>query len=181
MGSTSKYLSVTTLAVPEVKTEIIREQRKFIAPVSPHDLIQEHYASSPWRVLCCCIFLNCTSRTQLNAIVNEFFSRWPDASSVWDGKADAIADVIKSLGFKNRRTDRLKKMSIDYIEWCAVKESGNDPGDIRNLHGVGEYAARSFEIFCEGKLGDVAPDDGPLRKYWQWAVDNTSEYEKGWM
>lgn len=39
---------------------------------------------------------------------------------------------------------------------------------IRELHGIGEYAARAYEIFCLGQAGDKMPDDGPAAKYWCW-------------
>ena len=41
--------------------------------------------------------------------------------------------------------------------------------DVRELPGVGEYAARTYEIFCKGDLGDVPPADHSLVKYWNWA------------
>lgn len=158
--------------------------KKFAGPVSPHTLIQEQYSNDPWKVMICCIMLNCTTRTQFDKIVTEFFERWPDASSLHDGDPNEIAECIKSLGFKNRRTKSLRKFSHDYLEWVSISsyagDKGIEPEDVRTLYGVGEYAARAYEIFCLGKLGDTAPEDHSLVKYWQWGVDNTEEYNKGW-
>jgi hypothetical protein len=36
------------------------------------------------------------------------------------------------------------------------------------LPGVGDYAARMWEIFFLGKLGDEPPNDGALKLYWYW-------------
>lgn len=42
--------------------------------------------------------------------------------------------------------------------------------DARELPGIGEYGARAWEIFCEGKLGTEAPKDHALTQYWVWAT-----------
>ena len=40
---------------------------KYVAPLSPHGLIQEHYPGDEYRVLVCCQLLNQTSRKRLEA------------------------------------------------------------------------------------------------------------------
>lgn len=36
------------------------------------------------------------------------------------------------------------------------------------LPGVGDYAARMWEIFFLGRMGDEPPKDGALKLYWYW-------------
>jgi len=39
---------------------------------------------------------------------------------------------------------------------------------VSELPGIGDYAARSWEIFFRNKLGNHAPTDGALVLYWKW-------------
>lgn len=76
-------------------------------------------------------------------------------------KADPeiLANLLKPLGFYNRRARTLIKFSQDWIskEW-------NHP---RELYGIGQYAADSWDIFYNNRL-DIEPNDGVLVKYVQW-------------
>ena len=64
------------------------------------------------------------------------------------------------MGFANRRTKNLKAMTSRYLTgpW----------EDVRELPGIGEYAARAWEIFCLGIIGDHPPKDHALVQYWHW-------------
>ena len=69
-------------------------------------------------------------------------------------------DVIRPLGFANRRAENLFKMTHHYLAgpWEHA----------RDLPGIGEYGARSWEIFCRGIIGDEVPKDHALTDYWRW-------------
>lgn len=166
---TDKAYAATTL-------KRMANPRCFAGPPSPHDLIQEHYPHSPWHVLVCAVFLNCTSRVQLDRIVNDFFAWWPGPAALLAGDPNEISEAIKSLGFKNRRTERLRKLSQDFLALGDNLTSETVAG----IHGIGAYGLKSFEIFCLGKLGETPPEDHSLVKYWAWAKANPTEYEKGW-
>lgn len=43
------------------------------------------------------------------------------------------------------------------------------------LHGVGQYAADAYNIFCRGDWRSVAPKDKDLLRYHQWLVDTGGE------
>lgn len=43
--------------------------------------------------------------------------------------------------------------------------------DPRELHGIGQYAADAYWIFCRGAWRDVHPADKDLKKYRQWLQD----------
>lgn len=131
-----------------------------IPPRSGFGLIQEDLFPDEWKVLVSCMMLNCTSRKQAERVIPKFFNRWPTPQSLLEAEQADVTETISSLGFKNRRTQGLLKMSAAY-----VKRSWNDP---RELPGIGEYGARAWEIFFANKLGDEPPADGALVLYWKW-------------
>ena len=77
------------------------------------------------------------------------------------GNADPadLAQLLKPLGFYNRRAKSLIRFSQEWTDkdWTHPRE----------LYGIGEYAAASWDIFYENKL-DIEPKDGVLVKYLQW-------------
>jgi len=131
---------------------------------SPFSLIQEDLWPDEWKILVACLMLNCTSRKQVEKVLPGFFAKWPDAEALLDADEDEIKSTISPLGFKNRRTNNLLKMAVVY--------RGKDWKDIRDLPGVGEYAARAWEIFCRNELGTAPPTDGALVAYWRWRMIN---------
>lgn len=128
--------------------------------MSPYILLQEIYNENPWKVLICCIMLNCTSRKQVDQVRDEFFTKYPDPESAISSDPDEMAKVISLLGFKNKRTRTIKRFSSD---WLTLK--WKEPIE---LYGIGKYAQDSWEIFQKGNL-DVEPTDGVLHKYLAWA------------
>jgi len=125
---------------------------------SPYMFIQEIYIQDPWKLLVCCIFLNQTSRKQLDKIRVEFFERYPTPESVIKAEHSEIVELIKPLGFYNRRTNSIKKFSSDYLgDWVDVKE----------LYGIGKYASDSYEIFIKQNF-DIEPSDKALNKFLYW-------------
>jgi methyl-CpG-binding domain protein 4 len=131
----------------------------------PLNLLQEIYRKDPWKMLVCCIFLNQTNRKQVDQVREEFFLRYPNAESLLKTEDKEIVDLIRPLGFYNRRTRTLKKFSEDWVlkEWKSPLE----------LHGIGKYAFDSWEIFQNFNF-KVEPTDSVLKKYLEWV----SEYIK---
>lgn len=131
-----------------------------IPPLSPYGLIQESLWPNEWRILVACMLLNCTTRKQAERVIPEFFRRWPTPQIFENATVDEVNELIRCLGFGHRRTANLKKMTAGYIagNWTHARE----------LHGIGEYAATAWEIFCIGVIPDVCPTDGALKKYWTW-------------
>lgn len=126
---------------------------------SPYNLLQEIYQKHPWRVLVCCMFLNCTSRKQVDQIRGEFFRRWPTAKKAMLADPAEMTELIKSLGFGNRRSLSIIRMSQEYVvkKWKEPIE----------LHGIGQYAQDSWDIFINGKTVHN-PSDHVLKKYVAW-------------
>jgi methyl-CpG-binding domain protein 4 len=131
-----------------------------IPPRSPHGLLQEDLFPDEWKCLVVCIMLNCTTRKQIEKVMPEFFRRWPTPNDFLKSSKDEVANLIAFLGFKNRRTERLFSMTSAYVErnWKHARE----------LPGIGEYAARMWQIFFLDVLGEDPPNDGALLLYWKW-------------
>lgn len=129
-------------------------------------MIQEIYKHDPWKMLICCIFLNQTTRDQVDKIRIEFFERYPDAESVINSNYEEISNIIEPLGFKNRRTETLKKFSHDWlnIDWKEPIE----------LYGIGKYGQDSWEIFQKNNY-DVSTSDGALKSYLELLNQNKDE------
>ena len=70
-----------------------------------------------------------------------------------------LAELLRPLGFYNRRAATLIKFSTEWIEkkWTHPIE----------LHGIGQYASDSWDIFYNNRL-DIEPNDGVLVKYVLW-------------
>lgn len=133
----------------------------FVPRRSPFSLIQEDLFPDRWKILVACICLNQTSRKQVEKVLPTFFEKWNSAENLVVSDIQDVIRVIKPLGLSSKRASSLMKMSKAFIT-----QAWKDP---RELPGVGEYAARSWEIFCEGKLGDQPPKDHALVAYHNWA------------
>jgi len=142
-------------------------KKYFIPSRSPYSLIQEDIWNNEWLVFCVCILLNCTSRKQVENVFSLFQDTLDTPEKFISYDKGLIQAKIKSLGFVNRRYERL----INLAQYLINNPNWTNP---RELPGAGEYAARSHEIFCQGILGDVPPKDGSLVNYWKWAKQNES-------
>jgi endonuclease III len=131
--------------------------------MSPYELLQEIYHDDPWKSQVCCILLNCTRRKQVDRIREELFNTYRDAAELSNADPIQLAEVIRPLGFYNRRSRSLIKFSTEWItkEWDHPRE----------LHGIGQYAADSWDIFYNNRL-DIEPNDGVLVKYLEWKRQN---------
>jgi len=146
--------------------ETLLNSKGILLPKSPYNLLQEIYIRDPWRILVCCMLLNQTKRKQVDGIREELFRRWPDALEMGSADLSELATLIKPLGFQNRRSRSLVKFSQDWTDrdWTSPRE----------LHGIGQYALDSWEIFVEGKMKEN-PSDHILKNYvvWRRTIEKT--------
>lgn len=133
---------------------------------SPYNLLQEIYRDDPWKMLICCIFLNQTSRKQVDQVREDFFNMYPDPKTAIEADHEQMAEVIKVLGFKNMRTRRIKKFSQQFMDlrWVEPIE----------LHGIGQYAQDSWDIFQKYNF-TVVPTDSVLKRYLSWVHEIYNE------
>ena len=111
---------------------------------SPSNLLQEQYRDEPWKMMVLCIMLNQTHYKQVYRVKDEFFKRWPSPEDAMWADIDEMVEVIRPLGFYNRRTRTIRK-------FC----------------GVGKYGRDSWMIFQENT---IPPDvtDKKLKEYIRW-------------
>ena len=135
----------------------------YVAPHSPHDLIQEHYPGDEYKILVCCQLLNQTSRKQLDGIVDTFFSKWPTAELLKTANTEELVNVIRPLGFYNRRSRALKRFAKEYLtkDWKSASD----------LYGCGKYANDAWNIFIKGNVRGVEPNDHALNDYHSWYIE----------
>lgn len=133
--------------------------------LSPYMLVQEFLRDEPWKLLCAVIMLNQTSARQMWRILPDFFDRYPDPAELIIASEDEVKGAIKSLGFMNRRYERLFGMSVDFVTNVPVIPR---EGMRRGMYGIGKYGQDSYRIFCEGVLVEDVTDK-ELRNYVRWA------------
>ena len=118
-------------------------------------LIQEQLPTQ-WHLLASAILLNQSRRTtRWDRTVYELFGRWPNASSLAASSSE-LESLLTPMGFANRKAKALRDMSAAYLEWDQV--------DARDLPGIGEYGATSWEIFALGDRPEYVCD-GPLAEF----------------
>jgi methyl-CpG-binding domain protein 4 len=129
---------------------------------SPLGLIQEDLRWEPWRLLVACMCLNQTSIRQVRPVIWTFFATWPEPEQAASAPQGEMAAMLQSLGLQNRRSGLIIRMSRAFLDWLPSQ-------DVRELPGVGKYAADSYNTFIRGDLAEGATDK-ELMKYVSWAL-----------
>jgi adenine-specific DNA glycosylase len=111
--------------------------------------------NGPWQHMVGVIMLNQTGRKPVKTVLPEFLSRWPTPEAYLASDPDEVKDVIRPLGFYNRRENTFRRMSQDYLTW--------DQQDAKMLYGIGQYGSESYRIFFLGERFE--PQDKELRRY----------------
>jgi len=131
--------------------------------MSPFIYRQEIYKNDPWKMLMICMMLNQTCYKQVDKVREQFFNRFPTPEDLLLASDQEIIDIIRPLGFYNRRAKMWKKFSHEWLEW--------DGSNVETLHGVGKYASDSWKIFQQG-IYSINVEDKELKKYLQWVNEN---------
>lgn len=133
----------------------------FANVISPLNTIQElvckdlHY---PWRVLVVCTFLNQTHGRGVRPMIVEFFRRVPGPEQMMGIDKSQIDDLLRPLGFHNRRFLTLVRMTRDYLAGL----------DYRSMYGVGPYALDAIDLYVHGNTNGLDPKDTWLKPYLDW-------------
>jgi len=137
---------------------------------SPYFTRQEEYRDEPWKMLMVCFMLNQTNHKQVDQVRDQFFNLCGTPEQLLNTPDQAIIDIIKPLGFYNKRVKAWKEFSRQWLDLCNQYYSPiNLPvAEIAKLKGVGKYALDSWKIF---QLFDytVDPQDHVLNFYVEWA------------
>lgn len=120
-------------------------------------MVQQQVANV-WQHFVGVICLNQTGRKQVKKVLPEFFNRWPTAENFLQSKSDDVVEVIRSLGFYNRREKTLRKMTESYLTW--------DGNDATMLYGIGKYGSDSYRLFYKNEIPEDIGDH-ELQRYVQ--------------
>ena len=120
------------------------------------DLMVQEQVKSVWQHMVGVICLNQTGRKKVKKILPEFFKKFPDEFELLKSDKDTIAEMLKDLGMKNVRANRIWRMTEDYLEW--------DGRDATELFGIGKYGSDSYEIFYRNKTPENVQDK-ELKRY----------------
>ena len=120
------------------------------------DLMVQQQVDSAWQHMVGVICLNQTGRKKVKKILPKFFKKFPNERVLLQSDIDTIAEMLKDLGMKNVRANRLFRMSKDFLSW--------DGKDATELFGIGKYGSDSYEIFYKNRIPDNVQDK-ELRRY----------------
>ena len=135
-------------------------------PISPFGLVQEPYFGDEWKVLICCQLLNMTTHVQVRRVLGELFEKYPDAQAMSQADEPELREIVKSLGFYNKRAKTLIRFSKEYLSkpWKTAKD----------LYGIGKYGDDAWHIFCVGDWRSIQPNDQALNRYHDWLWENNN-------
>ena len=120
------------------------------------DLMVQQQVKNLWQHFVGVICLNQTGRIQVKRVLPEFFDKWPTPEAFLKSDTKTVIEVIKSLGFYNRRENTIRKMTQDFLTW--------DKEDATKLHGIGKYGSDSFELFYKKRIPENVGDH-ELKRY----------------
>jgi endonuclease III len=146
---------------------------------SPYQTRQEEYRDEPWKMLMVCMMLNQTSHKQVDQVRHEFFSKYPTPQAVVDGDSIEMAELIKSLGFYNKRVKSWKRFCLEWMDLTLSYDTEQDiPYEkIESLHGIGKYAVDSWRVFQKYEY-DIEVQDHVLVWYVEWAREEAKRQER---
>ena len=116
----------------------------------------QQQVKSVWQHMVGVICLNLTNRIQVKAVLPKLFKKYPNPITFIRGHSSTQKKMLKPLGMVNKRLNRLKKMSIDFLTW--------DYKDANDLHGIGKYGSDSYRIFYKNEIPENVQDK-ELKKY----------------
>tara|TARA_Y100000114_G_scaffold121643_1_gene116857 strand:+ start:576 stop:968 length:393 start_codon:yes stop_codon:yes gene_type:complete len=120
------------------------------------DLMVQQQVKNVWQHMVGVICLNQTGRKKVKKVLPEFFKKFPTPEQIFESDKDTIAEMLKELGMKNVRANRIWRMTEDYLKWDGI--------DATKLFGIGKYGSDSYEIFYNRRVPENVQDK-ELKKY----------------
>ena len=120
------------------------------------DLMVQQQVGSKWQHMVGVICLNKTRREKVKKILPAFFKKFPTALHLLKSNKEEVAEMLKDLGMKHVRANRIWRMSEDYLGWDGV--------DATKLFGIGKYGSDSHRIFYKDEIPNNI-QDSELKKY----------------
>lgn len=153
---TEEVVGATAERVYE-RRKVLKEAGNDLA--SPYGMVQERVDKGPlhpWRIVVTACLMNRTHARQVRPILRPLFEMWPTPVEMAHASMN-LEDLIRSLGFGNKRAPYLRGMSRDYS--CGIPA--------RTCYGVGQFGRDCIDVFVNG-IFDLRPKDGYLAKYCDW-------------
>tara|TARA_Y100001938_G_C8046360_1_gene409131 strand:+ start:230 stop:661 length:432 start_codon:yes stop_codon:yes gene_type:complete len=134
--------------------------KRWKPPKSPIGMLQEQMWPDAWKILIVCVLHNQTSRKQVDKVYKTLFDCYPNPASMSNADHKELVEIIRPLGFYNRRAQTLVRLSKDFLEknWETAKD----------LYGCGKYADDCYRVFFTGDWKAVKPTDHALNDYVDW-------------
>ena len=120
------------------------------------DLMVQQQIEGEWQHMVAVICLNQTGRKKVKKVLPGFFDKFPNAWKLLLSNTETVAEMLKDLGMKNVRANRIRRMSCDFINW--------DGRDATELFGIGKYGSDSYRIFFKNEIPDNVQDK-ELKRY----------------
>ena len=120
------------------------------------DLMVQQQVENKWQHMVGVICLNQTGRKKVKKILPSFFKKFPTPEVLLQSNIDVIATLLEELGMKYVRSQRIWRMSEDYLKW--------DGEDATQLFGIGKYGSDSYRIFYKNEIPDNIQDK-ELKRY----------------
>ena len=120
------------------------------------DLMVQQQVENAWQHMVGVICLNQTGRKKVKKVLPKFFKKFSGPFSLLQSDKDTIAEMLKDLGMKNVRANRIWRMSKEYLEW--------DGEDATELFGIGKYGSDSYRIFYKNEIPKNVQDK-ELKRY----------------
>ena len=133
-----------------------------IEPLRDDLMVQQQLPARPgsrawkWQHMVAVIMLNQTGRRPVKTVLPIFLNRWRDHTQFIWATPTEIQEVIWPLGLVNVRTQRLARMTQQFMLW--------DSDNAQDLYGIGKYGSDSYEIFHKRNYS-VQPRDRELIRY----------------
>jgi methyl-CpG-binding domain protein 4 len=149
--------------------------------ISPLNMLQEQQVGKPfeaWRILIVCALLNRTHGRQVRPMIERFFEICPTPHYVNAHNRPVLHDLLRPLGFINRRLHTVYAVSEWYVGTVEVNGQewyrGMDDGKWAiSVPGCGQYAVDSLNIFLYNRSEQVSSDSW-LNKYLEWKREQNS-------
>jgi len=109
-------------------------------------------ARNPFSILIAELLLKRTTSKAVEKIYIEFISRYPTFESLLKSEDDEIKEILKSIGYHNKRTIEIKAISKHIIDVFNGKVPSNY-GDLISIPYVGPYTAGAILSQAYGKKG----------------------------
>ena len=120
------------------------------------NLMVQQQVINKWQHMVGVICLNQTGRKKVKKLLPAFFEKFPTAEELLESNRETIASMLKGLGLKHVRANRIWRMSQDYLTW--------DGEDATKLYGIGKYGSDSYELFYKNRIPDNI-QDSELKRY----------------